>query len=202
MKDVLKQAVETYNKIAKIYADYTYHKVQQYQLTKFSSMLPGKRILDVGSGSGRDVEYFLQEGYSALGIDISEGMLKEAKKRVTKKSVFKKMDFRKLKFKNESFDGIWSMLSLVHTPRKEIIKVLGGFNKVLVKRGVLFLALKEGEGEKEVKDSHYKNEPRTFVYFKEKEMRDYLEEAGFEIITSEINESENTKWLEIFARKL
>jgi len=106
MKDVLKQAVQTYNKIAKIYSDYTYNKIQQYQLTKFISMLPGKRVLDAGAGSGRDVEYFLNEGYDAIGIDISEGMLKEAKKRVPKKSVFKKMDFRKLKFKKESFDGI------------------------------------------------------------------------------------------------
>tara|TARA_Y100000310_G_scaffold344921_1_gene460527 strand:+ start:3601 stop:4209 length:609 start_codon:yes stop_codon:yes gene_type:complete len=202
MKDVLKQAVQTYNKIAKIYSDYTYNKIQQYQLTKFISMLPGKRVLDAGAGSGRDVEYFLNEGYDAIGIDISEGMLKEAKKRVPKKSVFKKMDFRKLKFKKESFDGIWSMSSLVHIPRKEVKDVLKGFNEILVKKGVLFIAVKEGKGKKEIKRLYYKNEPRTFVYFTEKEMRKYLEDTGFEVITSEVNEARDTKWLEIFSRKL
>ena len=201
MKDVLKQAVKTYNKIAKIYSDYTYNKVQQYQLTKFMSMLPGKRILDAGSGSGRDVEYFLQEGYSPIGIDISDGMLSESKKRVSKKSVFKKMDFRELKFKKESFDGVWSMLGLVHTPRKDIKKVLDGFNKILVERGVLFLGVIEGKGEKEIRIPELNNEPSTFVYFTEKEMKEYLEEAKFEIITSEINKSQKENWLEIFCRK-
>ena len=35
-----------------------------------------------------------------------------------------------------------------------------------------------------------------------KEMRKYLEETGFEIITSEVNQAGDSKWLEIFSRKL
>ncbi len=202
MKDLFKEAIQTYDKIAKIYSEYYHDKIQQYQLTKFISMLPGKKILDVGSGSGRDVEYFLNEGYKPIGIDSSEEMIKESKKRIKKKLVFKKMDFRKLKFNKESFDGVWSMFSLIHTPRDEITGVLKGFSKVLVKKGVLFLAVKEGEGKKKVKTPNFGGNSRTFVCFTEKEMITYLEDAGFEIITSEVNGINEDKWLEIFSRKL
>ncbi len=201
MKDTLKLAVKTYNKIAKIYSEHTYNKIVQYQATKFISFLKGKKILDAGCGSGRDVAYFLQEGYEPIGIDISENMLKEARKRVKTKNVFKKMDFRELKFKEETFDGVWAMASLYHLPREEIVEVLKGFNKVLKKGGLLYIAVEEGEGQKEVKEEKYGNEPRPFTFFKIGEIVKYLEESGFKIIGSEVNESNNEKWIEIFARK-
>lgn len=33
---------------------------------------PGGRIIDIGSGSGRDIKYFLSKGYKATGIDASK----------------------------------------------------------------------------------------------------------------------------------
>ncbi len=201
MKDMLKLAVQTYNKIAKIYSERTYPKIVQFQATKFMSLLKGKKILDVGCGSGRDVEYFLHEGYEPIGIDLSENMLKEARKRVKAKNVFKKMDFTDLKFKEETFDGVWVMAALYHIPRKSVTDVLRGFNKVLKKGGLIYIAVEEGEGQKEVKEEKYGNEPRPFTYFNEKEMHDFLYEAGFKIIGSEVNDTNDEKWIEIFARK-
>ena len=60
MDEKLKEAIRTYDKIAEIYAKYTYEKVVQFQINKFISMLRGKKILDAGCGSGRDVEYFIE----------------------------------------------------------------------------------------------------------------------------------------------
>ena len=49
IKDKLKQTIETYNKIAQIYANYTAQKLLQFQLSKFISLLPEKgKILDAG----------------------------------------------------------------------------------------------------------------------------------------------------------
>ena len=84
-----KQAIKTYNKIAKIYAKYTEAKLMQFQLTRFESLLPGKRILDAGSGSGRDVDYFLEDGFKPIGIDLSLGQIKEAKKTFSQRRIFK-----------------------------------------------------------------------------------------------------------------
>jgi len=200
MNDILKQAINTYNKIASIYAKYTYEKLLQFQLTKFISLLPGKKVLDAGCGSGRDVSYFLEEGLDAMGIDLSEGMIEEAKKRV-KKGNFKIMNFLDLKFKDKTFDGIWSMAGFLHTSREDLKKALKEFYRVLKEEGILYIAVVEGEGEREIKKKKYQNEPRTYVFYKKEELEKYLNESNFKIISSEINSDKGKLWLEAFAKK-
>lgn len=34
-------------------------------------VMPGGKIIDIGSGSGRDIQYFIRKGYIAEGIDAS-----------------------------------------------------------------------------------------------------------------------------------
>jgi SAM-dependent methyltransferase len=41
----------------------------------------GKHVLDIGCGSGRDLNALIQAGYSATGIDASESMIKAAESR-------------------------------------------------------------------------------------------------------------------------
>ncbi len=200
MEDKLKEAVKVYNKIAKIYSEYNYHKLMQFQLTKFSSMLKGKRVLDAGCGVGRDVEYFLEDGFEPIGIDASRNMIAESKKNVPE-GKFKVMDFRKMSFKDNSFDGIWCMASLYHISPKELPSVLKEFNRVLGEKGVLYLSVYEGEGEVDVEKAEYGEEARRIYLYEEKEMSEYLEEAGFEVSISEVNSTEDNKWLEIYARK-
>lgn len=201
MKDKLKQIIETYNKIAKQYAQYTETELMQYQLSKFASVLPGKKVLDAGCGAGRDVAYLSEDGLDVIGIDISEGILEEAKKRYPKLK-FKPMDFYNMKFKDKSFDGIWCMAGLIHTDRNDIPKVLKEFSRVLNENGILYIAVVEGTGEQEIKKEKYANEPRTYVYFKQDEIEKYLTDAGFQIMDSEVSDSNNKKWVEIFARKI
>jgi len=201
MKDKFKEAVKTYNKIAKVYAEYTKDQILQFQLSKFGSLLPGKKILDVGCGPGRDSGYFLEDGFDVIGVDASNEFIKIAKKEV-KGVKFKLMDFRNLNFKDNSFDGLWSMASLVHIDRKDMLKVLKEFYRVLSPKGVIYISVREGEGDKEVKQVKYENEPRHFFYYKEDEFKKYLEDSGFVIIESEISILDSgKKWLEIFARK-
>lgn len=201
MKDKFKQAIETYNKIAKLYSTYTETKLMQYQLSKFASILPGSKVLDAGCGCGRDVDYMKEDSLDAIGIDLSKEIIKEAKKKYPK-SKFKLMDFRKMSFKKESFDGIWSMAGLIHTNRKEMPKVLKEFSRVLKKNGIIYLAVVEGEGEEEIRKEKYENEPRIYVYFKQDEIEKYLEKAGFQVLDSEVNDAQKKKWVEIFARKV
>ena len=87
MKDKIKQAIKTYNKIAKIYSEHTENILMQYQLSKFSSLLSGKKILDAGCASGRDAAYFFEDGFDVVGVDISESMIKLAKKKIKKASL-------------------------------------------------------------------------------------------------------------------
>ena len=208
LKEAIKKTIETYNKFAKIYADKHHEKLLQFQLNKFVSFLPGKKVLDIGCGSGRDVSYFLEEGLDALGIDISDGLFAEAKKRVPKGS-FKKMDMLNLDFSNDSFDGLWVLDSWVHLPKKEAAKVLLNFAKILKKDGVLYIAVKEGEGETFIenqgsfKGEEYKNNPRFFAFYKQVELEELLKSVGFKVleVINDETDSEGRHWIEIFAKK-
>jgi ubiquinone/menaquinone biosynthesis C-methylase UbiE len=195
-EEKLKEAIKTYNKVAAIYAKYTEDKLMQFQLSRFESMLNGKRVLDAGCGPGRDVEYFMEDGLQAIGVDLSLGQIKEAKKRVPK-GEFKKSDFRKMSFKDGSFDGVWSVTSLIHLPKTEVEKSLKEFNRVLDKKGIVYISVKQGEGSEIVKKEKYNNEPRTIYFYGQQEMEELVRDAGFKILGSEANDV----WVEIFAEK-
>lgn len=51
------------------------------------NLLPGSRILDVGCGTGRHAVELAKRGYKVMGLDISSGMLTQAKKAARKAKV-------------------------------------------------------------------------------------------------------------------
>lgn len=200
MRKAIKKAIETYNKITKIYADYTFHKLMQFQLNKFISMLPKKaKILDVGCGSGRDARYFKEFGLDVTAIDISDNMLEEAKKRA-KGIKFEKMDMLNMSFENNSFDGVWIMATLSDITKEDSPKFLKDINRILKDNGVLYIAVKEGKGEKIIKKEKYNNLERFYCYYTQEELGNLLRETGFEIVNTIASEDKKTRWVEIFAR--
>lgn len=62
------------------------------------------KILDVGCGTGRHSIELAKRGYSVVGIDLSESLLKRAKEKASKQSlqiIFQKHDARNLPFLHE-----------------------------------------------------------------------------------------------------
>lgn len=200
MLEKIKEALQTYDKFAKIYADYTFQKIPQFQLNEFISLIKGKRILDAGCGSGRDVQYFLDEGLNPLGIDSSLELIKQAKEKVPKGN-FKHMDFRELNLKINEFDGVWCVASLSDLTDQDSKLALKQFQKVLKSKGVLFISVREGKGQEIIKSPRYENNPRYYNKYSIEKIRNFLQEANFQIIKSEVCEDENRKWIETFAFK-
>jgi ubiquinone/menaquinone biosynthesis C-methylase UbiE len=200
IKKAIEKTIETYSKHAKLFHKAHEHQLLQFQLNNFLSKLPGKKILDAGCGSGRDAAYFIEEGFEVTGIDLADGMLEELKKN-SPKAEFKKMDMRHLDFSNNSFDGIWAMASVIHIPKSDISKTLSEFYRVLKPAGILYLAVKEGEGENIIESRNLENSPKYVVFYKKEELEEFLKEANFKIIESTISESDNNVWIEIMAKK-
>lgn len=200
MEDKIKEAINAYNKIAQLYFKYNYTKLLQFQLNKFISMLPGKKVLDLGCGPGRDMEYFLEEGIDAIGVDYSEEMLKLAEKIVSKDKL-KHADFKNLKFKENSFDGLWCVASFSDVPKAEGEETLRKWLKILKKEGIIFISVKEGSKEEVVQKEKYQNVPRFYAYYTVVELEELLKKVGFEIVSSGITEEEDENWVEIFAKK-
>lgn len=93
-------------------------------------VFPNGKVLDVGCGNGRVFEVLKEKKVDYLGIDFSEGLVEEAKKRYPK-AKFKVRDITKKEtwrgFSNQ-FDFIFCLAVLHHLPskklRNEVIKKL------------------------------------------------------------------------------
>lgn len=96
----------------------------------------GKRVLEIGCGTGCDLLQFAKHGAIATGVDITPGHLKLARRRLGNLATVVEADARKLPFPNGSFDYVYSHGVLHHSdePRRvveEIFRVLrpgGRFN--------------------------------------------------------------------------
>jgi ubiquinone/menaquinone biosynthesis C-methylase UbiE len=189
--DFVKNTIEAYDKIAEEYSK-TWGDIDLIKkyADLFLRFLKGRKILDVGCGPGRDSKYFSEKGLEVIGIDLSENFLKIARMKAPSVK-FLKMDLRKLDFPNETFDGLWVCSSFLHIPKKDAKKTLKEFRRVLKKEGVMFIAVKQGKGEK-IKEGIYN------VFYNKEEFEKLIRSMDFNIKKSCINKE---IWIIVFAEK-
>ena len=129
----------------------------------------GDTILDLGCGVGTASRYFVEQGYTPVGADLSEEMVKECKKRGL--ASLARLDLEALPFLYSSFDGVWAHTSLLHVPKQRLPSAIGGLDKTLKLGGALFVALREGTGE------GYEGQvgvERWFAYFRADEFENHM----------------------------
>ena len=112
------------------------------------------------------------------------------------------MDMTDLKFAENTFDGIWACSSFLHIPKKEALKTLKGFNRVLTKRGLLYVSVMEGEFEGDRKNNDLTWDYRHFSDYIENELKDLLIQADFNPFKKIKIQTKSTKaFLHIFSIK-
>jgi SAM-dependent methyltransferase len=105
-----------YENFSEDYAIRTWQADMSDQLKRFSRYLPtDARILDVGSGSGRDTLGLLAMGYSVEAIDASPAMAQESFRRT---GVVTRVDRIEVMEVSEPYDGIWLCAVLPHVRRE------------------------------------------------------------------------------------
>jgi len=120
---------------------------------RFLRYLPeGGRILDTGSGSGRDTLFFLERGYSVEAFDASP-KLAELSSRLTGIQT-KIMRFQDITA-TEKYDGIWACAALLHVREKGLPKVLTQFARALKVGGAIYMSFKLGGGERFGKEGRF-----------------------------------------------
>ena len=195
LNDNLKTTIYTYDKIA---SDYSKRQQQlrdwdietQRNLVRFAEYFPlNAKILDLGCGPGHDTYKFSELGFQTLGIDLSKGMLIEAKT-MHPCNKFALSDMRWLSLRDASFDGIWMSASLLHIPRVEVRKALFEVKRVLRNGGYLYISLKYGQGEM----TTYNMGERVFVLYSNDEIRHLIKSVGFDILEEQCFEAK-VKWI-------
>lgn len=195
------ETIKSFDNFAEQYADFTFSNILQYELNRFISLIPKKaEILDLACGSGRDVQYFLDYGLQPIGIDASENMINEAKKRVPNGD-FKIMYIESLNFKDQSFDGIWALDALSYAEKKDMQKILESINNILKKEGIIFVSVRHGEGEQIIEYEKLGKSQIKVSFFEQHELENLFKMAGFEILNSFTQDGEDFSWINIYAKK-
>lgn len=173
------RTVASYDASAAAFAERWFHYRLHNSVRRFTAHLrPGARILDVGCGVGREVAHFQELGFDAVGLDLSGGMLTEARRRVV--AVFVQADMRRLPLVDGSFDALWICGSLVHLPKAQAPAALQECRRVLG-HGHICLSLKKGEGERWL-TSPDDGSSRFFAYYHPAEIELLAEGAGFRVL--------------------
>ena len=91
-------------------------------IANFVGRLQDRRMLDVGTGTGRAALLLARSGARVTGVDASEAMLAMARARAAEQGVratFAVGDAHALTFPNRSFEVALSLRVIMHAPRPE-----------------------------------------------------------------------------------
>lgn len=116
-------------------------KIEEPVVLEMINNVEGKKVLDLGCGTGRYSIKFAKEGAEVTGIDLSEDMLGIAREKVTNKMKinFLKGDMsRKIDLPDKSFDLIISSLAMSHL--EEIDGFIENIGRLLNNDGISIIS--------------------------------------------------------------
>lgn len=194
--------IDAYEKFYDIYDKETkefWDNFPRSVLNKYATSLSGKRILNIGSGSGRDALLLRDRGLEVFCLDASRKMVE-----VTKKLGFKSLvcDFRKIPKNIGKFDGVWAYTSLLHVTRSEMLKVLDRIYELLFPDGVFLIGMIEGIYQGLVDRESMPGVKRYFRFYKERELVKIVESAGFKFTYQKKYQPHNNVYLNQIFNKL
>lgn len=189
-----KDTIDWYNANAEQYAASSPAYVVIQEINDFIAMLPEKpSVLDAGCGSGRDARLLADRGASVIGVDISEGLLRVAR-RDNPDIDFVDGDLRQLPFDDAMFDGVYARTSLLHLETvDDMQQALRELARVLRPNGALFVLVKAQTTKHKtaVVSDKLSGHNRFFQYFTLPELKNLLEGANF--IIAKIEQYQETK---------
>jgi len=146
---------------------------------------PAKTV-DIGCGTGRPIcSSFAEVGHDVLGIDLSGGMIAEARKRVPlPNATFQKVDTRDFNPPPASFDAITLVFSLIAgVTQDEIRAVIAKLYNILKPGGLLVFATVPIEGNNV--DISWMGRPVTVSSLSPANTVEEIKKVGFEIVKAE-----------------
>ena len=131
-----------YEEHADAFIDDTYGADMSAAQLAFLKVIPqGGLLLDLGCGSGRDSQAFLQAGYQVEAWDGAKALCKAASRVLPCPVVCKRFDELD---ETEKYDGIWACASLLHVPSDAISSIMQKIYVALKPHGVFYMSVKKG----------------------------------------------------------
>lgn len=173
-------------------------------ITRFASELePGSRVLEIGSGGGRDALALESKGLSVRRTDITPGFVDLLREQGHDADVIdpRHDDLSDPERPGTPYDGVWASASLLHVARHNLPGVLRRLAQVTRPGGLVHLSVKEGDGERWTTHGNVSG-PRHFTYWREEPLRAVVAGAGFDVIdVSRVKGSSGDDWLDVIATR-
>lgn len=142
-----------YESNAEHYAAETFSADMSEQYQRLLPLLKkGAKILDVGSGSGRDAFYFQKHGYQVIALEPSKNLGREIRKVFSGEIVCSDIQSYQ---PAERYDGIWACASLIHLQEEEVLCFFKKIDMYLNDNGIVYASGKSGISTGEVADGRF-----------------------------------------------
>ncbi len=134
-------ASDPYRRLAGIYDNFTepFNAGLRRMALRMMPPQPGMRVLEIGCGTGTNMQKYRQVGCEVFGIDLSPAMLAEAQRKLGPEVGLHRADATRLPYADEVFDLAIAMLTLHEMPNAKRPDVLSEVRRALKADGQLLL---------------------------------------------------------------
>jgi len=163
----------------------------------------GDKVLDIGCGNGKTSSALAEEGYSVIGIDISDVAIETCKKIYGSKMRFVCASADSIPLDDDEVDGIAMVHVLEHLTDDEILNTLKEVRRVIRTGGKIFVRvfhyddMRSGKGKMTEDGAVVRGNGIRYRYFDEMRLKNVF--SGFSEISAE-RIDEVTKFKEIRSR--
>jgi SAM-dependent methyltransferase len=107
---------------------------------------PGAASIDVGAGSGRDVDWLNRHGYPCCGVDASAGLVAAARRRFPAWR-FELAALPELgALASETYRNVVCETVIMHLPHAQVAQAVASLARLLAPQGTLYLSWRVGAG--------------------------------------------------------
>lgn len=161
----------------------------------------GHRVLEIGSGGGRDASYLESRGLRVRRTDVTPRFVDLLREDGFAADVLDPLhdDLADPARPHEPYDAVWANACLLHVGRAHLPTVLERLRHATRAGGLVRFSVKEGDGE-QWSTSGPVTEPRLFVHWRETDLRVVVDQAGWS--TTRIGHARgwgDEHWLEVWA---
>jgi 2-polyprenyl-3-methyl-5-hydroxy-6-metoxy-1,4-benzoquinol methylase len=160
---------------------------------------PGARVLEVGSGGGRDARVMEDLGLRVRRTDVTPAFVALLREQGHAADLLDPL-VDDLAAPEGPYDAVWANASLLHVARADLATVLSRLAEVTRDGGLLRASFKEGDGEGWSTHGSIRR-PRHFTYWRAAALTDVLEGAGWSEVEvrSGVPGTRGETWLEVSA---
>lgn len=163
------------------------------------------RVLEIGSGGGRDALELEKRGISVRRTDVSKGFVDLLRRSGFQSDLLDPLtdDLADPQRPGTPYDGVWACACLIHVAREDFGTVLGRLAKVTRSGGPLHVSVRDGDGEEDSAHGDGVAQRRCLeTYWREPALHSEL--TGARWIVSEITRCigrPNDHWLSVRASR-